>query len=209
MYVDRSLVDKCIQNDHVNCEKIIKELKKMYTKDCKKKNPNKSKTVEAIIQELKEFNITMAEPYETARVLALVIEAFHTLACIHAELYNNEEQASLRYQKDNFMRELAMYCKLKHIYMGIGLDEHEKTALEIDIPFIGQVGWSFGRKTDLYDYTYCVGVAGYHHIVEPKIDPNGKKYTNTNLLICELDPDSEMNWIDRNLVRYGMRKPER
>lgn len=209
MYVDRSLVEKSVKQDGVNCAIIVKELEKMYTEECKIKNLKKSKTVESIIQELKEFKITMVEPYETARILALVVDAFHTLASIHAELYNNEEQASLRYQKDNFMKELALYCKMKKIYMGVGQDERENTALELDIPFIGQVGWNFGRKPDLYDYTYSAGVIGYNYIVEPKIDPYGNRYTNANLLICELDPDKEMNWVDRNLVRYGMRNPER
>lgn len=209
MYVDRSLVEKSVKQDGVNCAIIVKELEKMYTEECKTKNPKKSRTVESIIQELKEFKITMVEPYETARILALVVEAFHTLASIHAELCNNEEQASLRYQKDNFMKELAFYCKLKKIYMGMWQNERSNQTLEFEIPFIGQVGWNFGRKTDLYDYTFCAGITSYNYIVEPKISPSGKEYTNANLLIGELNPDTEMNWVDRNLVWYGMRNPER
>lgn len=209
MYVDRSLVEKSVKKDGIRCDIIVKELEKMYTKECKEKDREKSKTVESIIQELKEFKITMCEPYETARILALVVEAFHTLAIIHTKLYNNEEQASLRYQKDNFMKELTFYCKLKDIYMGMWQNEKSNQTLEIEIPFIGQVGWDFGRKTDLYDYTFCVGVKNYGYLIEPKISQSGKKYTNANLLICELNPDTEMNWVDRNLVRYGMRNPER
>lgn len=209
MYVDRSLLEKSVKKDGIDCDIILKELEKMYTKECKEIDKEKSKTVESIIRELKEFKITMCEPYETARILSLVVEAFHTLAIMHTVLHNNEEQASLRYQKVNFMKELAFYCRIENIYMGMWQNEKSAQTLEIEIPFIGQVGWDFGRKADLYDYTFGVGIKSYGYMVEPKISRRGRKYTNANLLICELNPDTEMNWVDRNLVKYGMRNPER
>lgn len=209
MHIDRDLVNRSIVGNWVDYDLIVSEMERLHIPECKRANPTRSRDFESIAQELRDFEGCVDEPFEKARRLALVVDGFSSLAHIHTEMHNFQEQTSLRYQKDTFMKVLAAYCKDNNICVGVGLDRNGNSTLEIDIPYVGHVGWHFGRKIDVYDYIRRMGVGEYRYDVEPKIGKNGLEYTNASLLKGDLNPEKEMNQTDRNLARYGSRVPPR
>lgn len=208
MHISRDLVTQCVDSNGINYDMIVGEMERLYTPECKRGNPTRSMSFEAIVQELRdcEGEVTERASCEKARRLALVIDGFSMLAHIHSELQNPQEQISLRYQKDRFMLMLSEHCKNSGIYAGIGFDSSGKDTFEVDIPYVGHVGWHFGRKADVYDKMRSTGIGYYKYDIEPKVDKDGREYTNADLLKRDLSL-KRMNDVDANLAMYGSRTP--
>ncbi len=203
--ISRDLKDRCRANGYMDYEMILSELENLFTTNCKIKNQTRARAFEEIANELREPESVQDEPFETARKMAMVVEAFSNLAHIHSELGNRQEQISLRFQKDQFMKIFAEYCVRKGIVVGVGLDRNGNSTLESDIPYVGHVGWHFGKKTDAYDVIRSnIGVREYPYNVEEKIGENGLDYTNAQLLLGNLS-HKQINQTDRNLTMYGRR----
>lgn len=213
-FIPRNLSETAIAEygvDGIDCYMIVQEMRNIYEETYlgSKVNQERHETFERITEELciPEFSVMdKGQSFETARRIALVVDAMNMLAHIYAELTTNargeqqkvfaQKQESLWYQKDEFMRLLGTYCKRRGICAGIGVDGFGQDTFEVDIPYVGHVGWHFGGKAAKYDQMRGEGIDYYPHTVE------AKRYSNAALLLGDLNP-KEMTVTDSNLVDHG------
>ncbi|MBR4110667.1 MAG: hypothetical protein IKK43_03125 [Clostridia bacterium] len=151
-----------------------------------------------VIDELREPENIQDEPFECARKLALLIDGFSVLAHIHADI-GSQKQLFLRTSKDQIMTRLTKFCMKEQIYVGVCRGEG---SLEIDLPYVGHLGWHFGRDENMYGLIRDTGVTEYKRDVENKMSKNGYTYSNSDLL-AGVVPVQYLNRTDKNLITTG------
>ncbi len=207
----RSRVINSLKNGTIDYVSLMNVLKEQITRPCQR--DRRFDTLKRGMEEVLNFDEPMLdEPYEDIRKLALVTDCFSVLAHIQNDMDDYNRARFLRAQKDILMTRLALECiraneeNKAQINIGYRPEPGDQT-LELDIPYLGHIGWHFGRRENMTAFIDNTDrrIERYTREVEPKVmqGPNrGTPYSNAELLLGEVRT-KDLNNQDKKLVNWG------
>ncbi len=137
--------------DNPNYKEIMDVLNR-YINPRDKNNPRYSGLEKNLLYFAEEDSdeFVLDEPYNTTKKMATVIDSYSILAHIRQDDGDLDVARFLRTAKDYLMTQLALSCckfKDNGANIAIGYYNDQSTpSLEIDIPFLGHLGWHFRQN---------------------------------------------------------------